>query len=95
MKQGRSSPNSPHHSLLVIYLGIALIIVTVLSLFIGRYPVPGIMNPFLLKTDPIARQIVLNSRLPRILGAILLGLVLGGAGASLQSIFSNPLIDAG
>ena len=76
-------------------LVILLIAIAALSLFIGRYPKPGIMNPALLGTDSIARQIVLNSRLPRILGAILLGLVLGGAGASLQSIFSNPLIDAG
>jgi len=48
-----------------------------------------------LANDELARQIVINSRLPRILGAILLGLVLGGAGAALQSVFGNPLIDAG
>jgi len=66
-----------------------------LSLFVGRYPAPGFMNPSILGSDELARQIVFNSRLPRMLGAVLLGLVLGGAGASLQSVFGNPLVDAG
>jgi iron complex transport system permease protein len=61
----------------------------------GRYPKPGFLNPAALVSDPLARQIVLNSRLPRMLGAVLLGLVLGGAGASLQAVFGNPLVDAG
>jgi iron complex transport system permease protein len=72
-----------------------LAVVFALSLFVGRYPNAGILNPAILASDPLARQIVLNSRLPRMLGAVLLGLVLGGAGASLQSVFGNPLVDAG
>lgn len=72
-----------------------LVVVFALSLFVGRYPNAGILNPAILASDPLARQIVLNSRLPRMLGAVLLGLVLGGAGASLQSVFGNPLVDAG
>ncbi|MEN6382320.1 MAG: hypothetical protein ABFC86_03520, partial [Rectinema sp.] len=48
-----------------VFLVILLIAIAALSLFIGRYPKPGIMNPALLGTDSIARQIVLNSRLPR------------------------------
>ena len=73
----------------------ALAAVFALSLFVGRYPSPGFMNPSILGSDELARQIVFNSRLPRMLGAVLLGLVLGGAGASLQSVFGNPLVDAG
>ncbi len=72
-----------------------LAVVFALSLFVGRYPAPGFMNPSMLASDELARQIVFNSRLPRMLGAVLLGLVLGGAGASLQSVFGNPLVDAG
>ncbi len=72
-----------------------LAVVFALSLFVGRYPNAGILNPAILASDPLARQIVLNSRLPRMLGAVLLGLMLGGAGASLQSVFGNPLVDAG
>lgn len=72
-----------------------LVVVFALSLFVGRYPAPGFMNPAILGSDELARQIVFNSRLPRMLGAVLLGFVLGGAGASLQSVFGNPLVDAG
>lgn len=76
-------------------LFIILCIMLFVSLFVGRYPKPGFLNPLTLANDELARQIVINARLPRILGAILLGLVLGGAGAALQSVFGNPLIDAG
>ena len=38
---------------------------------------------------------VLNLRLPRILTAFLLGMVLSAAGAVFQMIFRNPLVDAG
>lgn len=53
------------------------------------------MNPRLLFSDETARAIFLSIRLPRALGAILLGAVLGGSGAAFQTIFGNPLVDAG
>ncbi|MGB9685292.1 MAG: FecCD family ABC transporter permease [Rectinema subterraneum] len=83
-----------HRHLSALLVGL-LLIVFALALFMGRYPKPGFLNPAALVSDPLARQIVLNSRLPRMLGAVLLGLVLGGAGASLQAVFGNPLVDAG
>ncbi|MCX7026141.1 MAG: iron ABC transporter permease [Spirochaetes bacterium] len=67
----------------------------VLYLFAGRYPGPGFTNPGLLFSDETARRIFLSIRLPRALGAILLGAVLGGSGAAFQTIFGNPLVDAG
>jgi len=66
-----------------------------LYLFAGRYPGPGFMKPSLLFSDETARRIFLSIRLPRALGAILLGAVLGGSGAAFQTIFGNPLVDAG
>lgn len=66
-----------------------------LYLFAGRYPGPGFMRPSLLFSDETARRIFLSIRLPRALGAILLGAVLGGSGAAFQTIFGNPLVDAG
>lgn len=66
-----------------------------LYLFAGRYPGPGFMRPSLLFSDDTARSIFLSIRLPRALGAILLGAVLGGSGAAFQTIFGNPLVDAG
>ncbi|RDU57631.1 iron ABC transporter permease [Helicobacter sp. MIT 99-5507] len=38
-------------------------------------------------------SILLDTRLPRILGAILIGASLSGCGAIMQNIFKNPLID--
>jgi iron complex transport system permease protein len=43
--------------------------------------------------DTLARQIVLDIRLPRSLGAWLAGALLGLAGALAQGLFRNPLAD--
>jgi len=64
-------------------------------LFAGRYPEPGFMDPRLLFSDGTAQRIFMSIRLPRALGAILLGAVLGGSGAAFQTVFGNPLVDAG
>lgn len=66
-----------------------------LSIFIGRYPKPYWMPPGLIWSDPLALQLVLNLRLPRILTAALLGMVLSGAGVVLQMLFRNPLVEPG
>ncbi len=66
-----------------------------LYLLVGRYPRAGLLNPFSLGQDEIAVRVLLSLRLPRALGAVLLGAVLGGSGAVFQTIFGNPLVDAG
>jgi iron complex transport system permease protein len=66
-----------------------------LYLLAGRYPRPGLLNPFSLGQDEIAVRVLLSLRLPRALGALVLGAVLGGSGAVFQTIFGNPLVDAG
>lgn len=78
-------------------LALTLILITVfgLSLFIGRYPKPYWMPPGLIWHDPLARQLVLNLRLPRIITACLLGMVLSAAGIVLQMLFRNPLVEPG
>lgn len=73
----------------------AAVIVLLLSIFIGRYPQPGLMDPFLLSTDTLAQRLVLNLRLPRIIAALLLGASLGAAGSTLQTLFRNPLVEPG
>ena len=75
--------------------GTLLVAIFVLYLLSGRYPKLGIMSPFSVFSDPTAMRIVLSLRLPRALGALLLGAVLGGSGAVFQLIFGNPLVDAG
>jgi iron complex transport system permease protein len=49
----------------------------------------------LLWEDPLARRLVLNLRLPRVIAAALLGMVLSTAGAVLQMLFRNPLVEPG
>lgn len=74
----------------------ALLVLTVIAaIFSGRYPAPFWMSPRRLAEDPLARQIVLNLRLPRILAALLLGMTLAGAGTVFQMIFHNPLVEPG
>jgi iron complex transport system permease protein len=41
--------------------------------------------------DPIARQIITNIRMPRVLSAVLAGMMLAVAGAAMQSLLRNPL----
>ncbi|MCI0478025.1 MAG: iron ABC transporter permease, partial [Anaerolineales bacterium] len=72
-----------------------LLLALVLSLFVGRYPQPYWMSPALLQENELARQLVFNLRLPRILTAVLLGMALAGAGAVMQMIFRNPLVEPG
>jgi iron complex transport system permease protein len=72
-----------------------LLVISVLAVFVGRYPRPGLTPPSLLGSDPLARTLVLNLRLPRVLAAALLGAALGAAGCVLQMLFANPLVEPG
>jgi len=53
------------------------------------------MDPRLLASDPMALRVLTMIRLPRVLGAILVGASLGASGAAMQFVFANPLVDAG
>jgi iron complex transport system permease protein len=53
------------------------------------------MSPATLWEDEMARNLVLNLRLPRVLTAILLGMALAACGSVLQMIFRNPLVEPG
>jgi len=79
----------------LVLLGWALLALVVISLLMGRYPGPY-WTPFsALREDPLARRLVLNLRLPRILGAVMVGMVLAASGTCFQMIFRNPLVDSG
>ncbi|MBL8967469.1 MAG: iron ABC transporter permease [Spirochaetaceae bacterium] len=75
--------------------GLGLLALFFLYLLVGRYPRAGLTDPRLFLSDETARRILLGVRLPRALGALLLGAVLGGAGAAFQSVFGNPLVEPG
>jgi iron complex transport system permease protein len=76
-------------------LGLGLMIVVLLSLFVGRYPAPWWMSPSTLWKDKVARQLVFSLRLPRVLTACLLGMAVSACGTVLQMIFRNPLVEPG
>jgi iron complex transport system permease protein len=75
-----------------------------LALLLGRYPIsapavgrvllsplfPGLAEGI----PPIAQRLVLRSRLPRALGALLIGASFGATGTAFQAIFKNPLVDS-
>jgi iron complex transport system permease protein len=64
------------------------------SLLLGRYP--GLLAwPARLARDEMARGLVLNVRLPRLLCALMLGASLAGAGSVFQMLFGNPLVEPG
>ncbi|MFW5714525.1 MAG: FecCD family ABC transporter permease [Brevefilum sp.] len=80
-----------------------LILFTV-SLSLGRYEIGPVdvlrvllspIFPDLAADIPeIAQQLILRVRLPRILGALLIGASFGGTGTAFQAIFKNPLVDS-
>jgi iron complex transport system permease protein len=79
----------------LVFLMCGVVMLLMLSLFIGRYPRPYWTSLSVIQQDPLAQRLVLNLRLPRILGAVMVGMVLGASGMSFQMVFRNPLVDSG
>ncbi|TKX32954.1 FecCD family ABC transporter permease [Campylobacter aviculae] len=73
----------------IAYLSIALI-----SLCLGDENLsPSKLISYLFSEDEILRQIIIDGRLPRIIMAILIGMLLASSGAITQNVFSNPIAD--
>lgn len=80
---------------IIFWLGVGLVILVVFSLQVGRYPSPGFISWEQIRQDEMARTLVSNLRLPRLLTAVLLGMSLSAAGTVFQMLFSNPLVEPG
>ncbi len=71
------------------------------SLTIGRYPVSfGILMNFIgsdasAPDHALLHNIIIDSRLPRIVAAVLVGAGLSVSGAAYQAVFRNPLVSPG
>ena len=87
--------NKKTYSRTILILGLGILVLLLASVFVGRYPKPFWMPPGLLSRDLLARQLVLNLRLPRLLTAFLLGMTLAATGSVMQMIFRNPLVEPG
>ncbi|QNP48321.1 FecCD family ABC transporter permease [Diaphorobacter aerolatus] len=76
------------------WLMLALAIASLLLLAVGAsVGSTGFESLLHLSDDPVARQIVMEIRMPRTVGAWLAGALLGLAGAIAQGLFRNPLAD--
>lgn len=86
----------------IIYILLAILIgIFILSLTIGRYPISIslLLKVFLSKIIPIVKTwpdtietVIFNIRLPRIIGAMLVGGALSVSGVVYQGMFKNPLV---
>lgn len=74
-----------------------LIVIGIVSLMIGSYHMSfhDILQTFLGKGDKLQEFTIYQSRLPRIMLAVLVGSALGVSGSILQSITRNPLAEPG
>lgn len=75
---------------LLALLALLLLAGTALGVSIGS---TGWSPPWRAQADPMGWQIVWDIRLPRTLGALLAGALLGLSGAVAQGLFRNPLAD--
>lgn len=87
-----------HYMLLLIGL---MIIVMLISICLGRYFVQindvikiliSRIVPIDMTWETVEQSVVMNLRLPRIVGAVLVGSALALSGATYQGIFKNPLV---
>lgn len=79
-------------------------VLAVISLALGRYQISAFdvvrvllspLFPEMAEGIPeIARRLVLQIRVPRILAALLIGASFGATGTAFQAIFKNPLVDS-
>ncbi len=77
------------------WLGLGLIVLFILSLQMGRYPKVGLIPWQQIEQDELARLLVFNLRLPRLLTALVLGVALSSSGMVFQMLFANPLVEPG
>lgn len=81
------------NKILPIVLTIGIIVAGILSIPLGSVPIPleYIFSPE--KAPEYMRTIIFNLRLPRIMMAVLVGMMLSSSGAVVQTVFQNPLAD--
>lgn len=79
--------------ILPITLIIGIFITTIVSILIGSVTIPLEYIFFLEKAPDYIKTIIFNLRLPRIMMALLIGMMLASNGAVVQTVFQNPLAD--
>ncbi|MBP5313380.1 MAG: iron ABC transporter permease [Eggerthellaceae bacterium] len=96
-----ASVSTKKAALFIICLAVAMVVVSAVSLLVGRFPIDPFVGLQILFSQifPIeptwttqVESIYLNVRLPRIILALLVGCALASAGAAYQGTFQNPLV---
>ena len=97
-------PSQKSYRLIILFLTVALVVTSVVALCIGRYSIDpreafGAVASYLQKLTsgsgekPTAMEnVIFVLRIPRIIGAIVIGAALSLSGAVYQSVFKNPLV---
>lgn len=91
----KTAIRNKNHRWTFFWLGLGLIVLFILSLQMGRYPKVGLISWQQIEQDELARLLVFNLRLPRLLTALLLGVALSSSGMVFQMLFANPLVEPG
>lgn len=92
---GRASARRSPTAAVLLVLAIALGGAVAAAVALGAVPIPleRVLAAFTGRGEPAENAIVLSLRLPRVLGAALVGAALAMAGALLQGLLRNPLAD--
>jgi iron complex transport system permease protein len=89
-------PSASKEKLLLITAMLSLLALGIISLSLGRYPISlsEILACFFSQTaiNENIPTVIYNVRMPRIIGAVLVGGALAIAGASYQGMFRNPMV---
>lgn len=100
-KRAEAVSNDRSLAATLVLMGGCLAVLCVAALCVGAYAVPvdqtleilaSTVAPVQTTWPAMAERVILDARLPRILGALLVGAALAVAGAAYQSTFRNPLV---
>jgi iron complex transport system permease protein len=90
---GANTPKRVGAGRLALVLSLVLLALTSLGAAVGSTGLSSLAELLTSQADPLAMQLVMDIRLPRTLGALAAGALLGLAGAIAQGLFRNPLTD--
>lgn len=95
--ESTTHPLAKKRMITLVTLVVLLIVVTLGSLMIGpvKFTLAEVWQGITVEEDTLARRIVWDLRIPRVLIGLMVGMCLAVAGSILQGVMRNPLADPG
>lgn len=95
--ESTTHPLAKKRMITLITLVVLLIVATLGSLMIGpvKFTLAEVWQGITVEEDTLARRIVWDLRIPRVLIGLMVGMCLAVAGSILQGVMRNPLADPG